>query len=224
MFEQELELEKKESSLIPMILMLVLVAGILGTAVYFINEARQKLTPEQAAKLVQKILVARGPATTHFDAGLIKPSVDESPKDPHYRILEKAGIVELAKPAKDGSVKISLTKDGEQQLATFPELKKRELKDGTIVYTVPLAERVLVKVESVEMKSPTIAQVTYEWTWKTNKVGDAFDADNELIKTFKVWDRQKLIDKFGADFYHGPNQKTTVTLVKQDNGWQISSE
>ncbi|HEU5453583.1 MAG TPA: hypothetical protein VFU76_16415 [Terriglobales bacterium] len=224
MFEEELELEKKESSLIPMILIFALVAAIVGTAVYFINQARQKLTPEEATTLVQKILVARGPATTQFDAGLIKPSVDVSPQDPHYRILEKAGIVELAKPAKDGSVKISLTKDGEQQLAAFPELKKRELKDGTIVYTVPLAERTLVKVDNVEMRSPTVAVVTYEWAWKTNKVGDAFDADSDLIKTFKVWDRQKLIDKFGADFYHGPNQKTTVTLVKQDNGWQISNQ
>lgn len=224
MFEEELELEKKESSLIPIILIFALVAGIVGTAVYFINQARQKLTPEEATTLVQKILVARGPATTHFDAGLIKPNVDVSPQDPQYRILEKAGIVELAKPAKDGSIKISLTKDGEQQLAAFPELKKRELKDGTVVYTVPLAERTLVKVDNVEMRSPTIAVVTYEWSWKTNKVGDAFDADSDLIKTFKVWDRQKLIDKFGADFYHGPSQKTTVTLVKQDNGWQISNQ
>ena len=224
MFEEELELEKKESSLIPMILIFALVAAIVGTAVYFINQARQKLTPEQAAAVVQKILVARGPATTHFDAGVIKPSVEESPQDANYRILEKAGIVELAKPAKDGSVKISLTKDGETQLAAFPELKKREMKDGTIAYTVPLAERTLVKVDSVEMKSPTVAQVTYEWAWKTNKVGDAFDADSDLIKSFKVWDRQKLIDKFGADFYHGPNQKNTIIVVKEGDNWNISNQ
>ena len=224
MFEEELELEKRESSLIPMLLILALVAGILGTAVYFINQARQKLTPEQAAVVVQKLLVARGPATTQFDSGLIKASVGESVQDPNYQLLAKAGILELGKPAKDGSVKVALTKEGEAAFATFPELKKRELKDGNINYTVPLAERQLVKVENVEMKSPTIAQVTYSWNWKTTKVGDAFDADSDLVKSFKVWDRQKLIDKFGADFYHSANQKTTITLIKEDNGWRLSTE
>ena len=221
MFEEELELEKKESSLIPMILILALVAGIIGTAVYFIQQARQKLTPEQATVVMQQLLAARGPATTHFDAGVIQPSVDESPKDPHYQILAKAGIVEFAKPAKDGSVKISLTKDGEQQLAAVPELKKRELKDGNVTYTVPLAERQLVKIDSVEMKSPLLAEVTYEWNWKPNKIGEAFDANSDLIKTFKVWDRQKLIDKFGADFYHAGPHKATITLMKSDAGWRI---
>ena len=223
MFEEELELEKKESSLVPMLLIICLVAAIVGTVGYFIVQARQKLEPQQAAAVLQKLLVAQGPAVTHFHSGTLKASVDERPDDPHYMVLTKAGILKIDK-AKDGSAKIALTPDGEKELAAFPELKKRDEKDGTVAYTVPLAERELVKVDAVTMQSPSVAKVEYEWNWKTNKVGDAFDAGSDLIKGFKVWDRQKLIDKYGANFYHGDNKKGVITLVKDGDNWRPAPE
>ena len=219
MFEEELELEKKESSLVPMLLIFCLVAAIVGTVAYFVMQARQKLVPEQAAVVMQKLLDAQGPAVTHFHAGLVKPSVDERPEDPHYTILTKAGVVNIAK-AKNGAANITLTPEGEKELASFPELKKVEEKDGTTSYTVPLAERALVKIDSVTMQTPTVAKVEYEWNWKTNKIGDYFDASSDLIKGFKVWDRQKLIDKYGADFYHGDNKKAVITLVRDGDNWR----
>lgn len=223
MFEEELELEKKESSVVPMLLIFALVAAIVGTIVYFVLQARQKLEPQQAAAVLTKLLTAQGPATTHFHSGVIKASVEERPEDPHYAVLQKVGLLKAAK-AKDGTVNITLTPDGEKELAAFPELKKISEKDGTIQYTVPLAERELVKVDSVTMQTPSVAKVEYEWNWKTNKLGDAFDAGGDIVKGFKVWDRQKLIDKYGANFYHGNNNKGVITLVKDGDNWRPAPE
>jgi len=66
-----------------------------------------------------------GPAVIHFRTGLVKPSADEKPGDPNYRLLEKAGIVKLAKSAQ-GKIGVSITPEGERLLTGLPATRKRK--------------------------------------------------------------------------------------------------
>ena len=70
-----------------------------------------------------------------------------------------------------------------------------------------------------------MARVEYTWKWEPTPVGDLFDANGQLIKSFNLWDTQALIEKYGANFYHGDAKRVAVNLVKTDKGsWQVMSE
>ena len=58
--------------------------------------------------------------------------------------------------------------------------------------------------------------MTYNWKWLPNALGDTFDAGGPLVKSFGMWERQTLINKYQADFYHGDPTRSTLTLVRQD--------
>ncbi len=223
MFEDELELEKKSSSVVPLLLIVGLILAIVGVADYYIMESRRVMTNAEATDLVTATLKAQGPVMVHFHTGLVKASVDEKPRDPHYRLLEKAGIVKLGKD-KNYSTPVSLTPAGEKLLAEIPGVQKEKDKDGTDKYLVPAAYKSLVAITKVTMQSPTRAVVEYTWKWDTNRVGDMFDASGELVKGFNTWDRSRLIEKYGANFYHnGPNKGTLVAL-RTNNRWQLAPE
>ena len=221
MFEAEVEMEKR-SSFGPLLLIVALIVAIVGTIGYFVWQAKKGLPVDQATALVTTMLKSQGPVAVHFHVGAITPSVNEKPDDPHYRLLEKAGILKLNK-TKKGTVEVVLTPDGEKQLADLPGMKKSSDKDGTTVYEVPLAERQLVQVSKVTMKGADVGTVEYTWKWAPNKLGDLFDAGGDTMKSFKVWDRQTLINKYGADFYHNPPTTTSVVFVRGTQGWQPSS-
>jgi hypothetical protein len=223
MFEAEEQLEKKSFSANFLVIFLVIVA-IAGVAAYFLIRSQKDLTAEEAAGVLKVALKARGPAITHFHAGLVVPSVDEKPRDPHYKLLEKAGMVKLQK-ATGGATRVEVTALGDGTFSKFPEFKKIKNPDGTDGYIVPLAERQLVAVSKVTMQGPSAATVEYAWKWAPNKMGDVFDASGETVKSnFNTWERAKLIEKYGVDFYHGEPTKATVTLVRGSKGWQISNE
>ncbi|HVO63527.1 MAG TPA: hypothetical protein VMT53_21565 [Terriglobales bacterium] len=220
MFEQEVELEKRESSVVPLLLIVAMIILIVGTAGYFVWQNRQVLSTADAGNAISTVLRDQGPATVRFHVGMVKPSVAEKPEDPHYRLLEKAGIVKLGK-SKDRVYPVALTMDGEKLLAQIPDVSKTKEKDGTDVYVVPLAERRLVEVSKVTMNSPTRATVVYSWKWEPNRLGNLFDASGSLVKSFNTWDRATLIDKYGVDFYHGDPTKVQIVLSKPDRGpWQ----
>jgi len=220
MFEQEVELEKHESSVIPILLIVTMIVCIVGVAGYYVWQNKQVLSSADAGNAISTTLRQQGPATVHFHVGTVKPSVAERPEDPHYRLLEKAGIVELGK-AKEGVVPVAVTSDGQKLLAEIPNVSKVKEKDGTDLYVVPLAERRLVAISKVTMNSPTRATVLYSWKWETNRLGNLFDASGSLVKGFNTWDRATLIDKYGANFYHGDPTKAQIVLTKPDNGpWQ----
>ena len=226
MFEQEIEMEQKSSSVVPLLLILALVAVIVGTAGYWFVQSRKVLTQPEAATVVASILKAQGPAMLRFHTGTVKSSVNEKPRDPHYRLLQKAGLVKLAPVKGKGEVyDIALTPKGESELTAFPEFQKTKEKDGSLALAVPLARRKLVEVTKVTMNGPSMARVEYTWKWEPTPVGDLFDANGQLIKSFNLWDTQALIEKYGANFYHGEAKKVAVNLVKTDQGaWQLMSE
>ena len=217
MFEAEVEMEKR-SSFLPLVLMLCLLALIVGTVGYVVFEMRSKtpLKAEQATPIVAAALQKLGPPTVRFNVGQV-PADDT--REPNYRLLQKAGLVKLAKPAK-GTVMVSLTPQGESLLSSLPGFKKSEPKDGSFTIQAPVAQRQLLGVAGVETSGDQ-AVVAYNWKWLPNALGDTFDAGGPLVKGFTMWERQTLINKYQADFYHGDPTRSTLTLVRQDKGWKL---
>jgi hypothetical protein len=224
MFEAEVEMERR-SAFLPLLLMAFLVTAIVGMAAYIVLQARARapLTAQQASVIVASALEGPGPAVIHFHTGLVKPSVIDKPGDPHYRLLEKAGLVKLAS-APRGSEMISLTPAGEHLMTILPGVRKSKETDGTFSYQVPLAQRQVVSVTDVTMIGVNGATIEYTWKWVPNQMGDLFDAGGSLVRGFNLWDRQTLINKYEADFYHGSATKSTLRLARSDRGWKMSAE
>jgi hypothetical protein len=223
MFESEVEMERR-SSFLPMVLMLCLVALIVGTVGYVVFQVRSRtpLNVAQAAPIVAAAIQGLGPAVLHFQTGAVRCTADETKADLNYRLLEKAGIVKLGKPAK-GSVKVTLTPEGERLLNGHAGVKISTDKDGAVSYQVPLAGRQLLGVAGVEMTGDNQARVTYNWKWVPDALGDSFDAGGPLVKSFNMWERQTLISKYQVDFYHGDATTSALTLVRQDGEWKLPS-
>ncbi len=223
MFEAEEQLEEKPFNYNFLIIFLIIVAIAAG-AVYFLMRSQKDLTPEQATVVIKEALQKESPASVQFRTGLVVPSVDVKPRDPHYKLLEKAGYVKLQN-ATGGATRVELTALGEGTLNRFPELQKKKNTDGTVAYVVPLAKRELVTVASVRMVSPSTAVVEYTWKWAPNTVGNAFDMSGDLVqKNFNPWDRKTLVDKYGVNFYHEDPKKQVVSVVRGTKGWMISAE
>jgi len=223
MFEEELKLERQSSYLLPLLLLVGLVAMILGAVWYWIIPHQKDLSAAEAGDVITAFLKAQGPATVHFHTGLVKASVDEKPRDPHYRLLEKVGVLKL-REGKNFVMQASLTPEGERILAQISGVEKTKNPDGTDAYTVPLAERQLVQIVKLTVNGRNRATVDYSWKWVPNQLGDAFDASGTVIKSFKVWDRTTLIQKYGADFYHGVPTSASLMLVRLDKAWKIATE
>jgi hypothetical protein len=126
----------------------------------------------------------------------------------------------LAKAAK-GSVMVSITPEGERLISSVSGFKKSEEADGTFLYQAPLAQRQLVSIVSVTMNGADNAVVEYNWKWVPNQLGDVFDAGGPLVKSFNLWERQTLINKYEVDFYHGDPTKSTLVLVRNGREWKI---
>ena len=221
MFEQELELEKKSSSIIPLLLIVSLIVAIAGVSLYFVLESRKVLTTAEATPIVTAVMEHQGPAVLHFATGSLK--YDQKPRDPNYRLLEKEGYLTIGKD-QGSKTPVALTKKGQTWLAELAGVKEAENKDGYQEYAVPLAQRKLTEIGKITMLSPSRATVEYSWQWETNKAGELLDASGPAVKAFNTWDRSTLIDKYGANFYHGAPTKVTVLLVKNDKGWALSNE
>jgi hypothetical protein len=205
MFEAEVEMERR-SAFLPLLLMACLVTAIVGMVAYIALQvrARAPLSEQAANVIVASALQGPGPAVIHFHTGLVKPSVIEKPGDPHYRLLEKAGLLKLA-TAPRGSEVISLTPAGEHLMSVLPGVRKSKETDGTFSYQVPLAQRELVSIANITMIGVNNATLAYTWKWVPNQMGDVFDAGGPLVKGFTLWDRQILINKY---------QKETIRCLR----------
>jgi len=220
MFEQELELEKR-SSWGPLLLVVALVGTIVGIIGYYTFQLKKGLSQAEATTIVEAQLRAQVP-TVAFRSGKVQANGGEQPKDPHYKVLEKAGLLTLKDVSWDTNI-VTVTDGGEKLFASIPGFKKWKNPDNTWSYEVPLATRKLVKIDTPTMTNPAAARVDYEWQWAPNQVGDLFDVGGNNLKSYTTWDRQKLIDRYGAAFYHEGTKKETVNLVKGDKGWMINA-
>lgn len=225
MFEQELEMEQKNSSIVPLLLILCLAGVIVGSVGYWIVQSRKTLSPEQANAAVTEILKKQGPVTLIFRTGTVEPSINERPRDPHYKLMEKAGLLKTADIKGKDRVSVTLTPEGEKLITAIPELRKREDKDGTTVYFVPLAQKKVIAITKVTMSGPNMARIEYTWQWAPSAVGDVFDTNSKFVKTFNIWDTQTLISKYDVNYYHGEPTKAVVNMVRGDNDqWKVALE
>lgn len=224
MFEQEVEMEKRQSSVVPLLLIVALTVGIVAVAAYYIIESRKVLTMPEATNLSLQVIQSQGPATLGFHTGMVHESVNERTHDPHYRLLEKIGLLKFGK-AKGWVTPISLTPKGETLLSQISGVQKTKETDGTEAYVIPLAERKLVAVSRVDMTSAGRATVEFTWQWQTNALGESFEASGPTVQSFNTWDRATLIQKYGANFYHqGPTKAAFVAVKTDKNGWQLATE
>lgn len=225
MFEQEIDMEKRQSSVIPLLLIVGLIVVIVGVAAYYVLENKKVLATEDAARLVTNSLKEQGPATMQFRVGRVAASVDARPHDPNYRLLEKVGLIKIGKD-QGRYTPIALTPAGEAFLKAVPGVTKvKTSTDDSETYVVPLAEHKLVSAPKVTMLAIGRANIQFDWSWDTTKMGDLFDASGSEVKSFNTWDRGTLIDKYGAKFYHAAPVHAVIAVTRNDKGvWQISPE
>ena len=221
LFEQEVAMEQK-SSWGPLLLVLALVASIVGGIGYYVFQMKKGLSQEEATAIVTEQLKSKG-VSIHFHTGRVVSGLDEQAKDPHYKLLAKAGYVDV-KDLSWNTITAALTPAGQKELSSIPGYKTWPNTDKTVSVEVPIASRQLVKIESIELQGPSAAKVQYTWQWNTNRVGDLFEASSQTVKNFNTWDRQKLIDKYGVNFYHESPKKEVVRLLKDDKGWKLANE
>jgi hypothetical protein len=223
MFEQEIEMEKHQSSVIPLLLIVALIVAIVGIAGYYVVENRRVLTNHEAANLAGEILKHQSPPVIRFHTGQVKETFDESARDPRYRTLEKAGIVKLGK-ARGTAFAVTLTPKGEELLKQIAGVQKSEDKNNTQAYVVPVAERKLAAVSNIAKTGMGRALMEFSWQWQPNALGEILDAAGPTMQAFNTWDRATLIDKHGANFYHQAPTKVVIAAVRNDKGWQQASE
>jgi hypothetical protein len=223
MFEQELEMEKRNSSVVPLLLIVVLILSIVGLAIYYLLQSRQVISQQEASQVIAASLKSMGPVTVHFETGLVKASVEEKPHDPNYRLLDKAGLIKLGKD-QGWKTPVALTAKGRDFVAAIPGINRSKDKDGSDIYVIPVAERKLVNISKITMTGTGRALVEYNWKWEPNQYGELLDASGPLVKGFNTWDRATLISKYGANFYHAEPTRVAIALVKNDKGWQIAVE
>src|SRR5689334_12463907 len=126
MFEQELEMEKQQSSVVPLLMIVALILVIVGVAGFYIIESRRVVSTAEATAVASDVLRNQGPATLTFHTGMVKGSVDDKPHDPHYRLLEKAGLIRIGKDTGAyGTIPpIELTAEGQNLLTQIPDVVK----------------------------------------------------------------------------------------------------
>jgi len=224
MFEQELEMEQRQSSVVPLLLIIAMIMAFVGVAGYYVMQNRKVLPAAEASNLIASSLKQDGPVTIQFKVGPVVGSVQDRPHGPNYRLLEKAGLITVGKD--NGRVTpVTLTAAGSELLAELPGVSQtKDPKDGTKSYVVPVAVRKLVGTPSVMTTGMGRATAEFTWGWEPNQVGEILDASGPLVKSFNTWDRGTLIDKYGVKFYHGTPTKAVMAFVRADNGWRVSGE
>ena len=91
MFEQEIEMEQREHSVVPLLLIVALILAIVGVAGYYLIQNRKVLSMADATRVATEVLQQQGPATVIFHTGMVKSSVNDNPQAQQYKLLEKAG-------------------------------------------------------------------------------------------------------------------------------------
>jgi hypothetical protein len=219
MFEQEIEMEKKEGSGFgPVLVILLLVGLFVGSIGVVIFQSKLTVRPQEATAAIETKLKADAPVSVNFHTGNVNV-ISESPSDPQYKLLEKAGIIKIGK-TKGTAVPIELTPAGKELIASLSGVKAVPAKDGTTSYTLPLASRKFVSVGNVTKLTQEKFQVQYTWEWQTTKAGELFDINGKYVQRLSTYERSLLIDHHGANYYHAAPTQTAIVLIKGDKGWE----
>lgn len=216
MFEEEIKMEEKSSNLLPLLMIASLVLGVVAVVAFLIVEGTRKVSDEQALAATKAVVLAQGPETVRFHVGFVRPGMGDQPFDPHYRLLEKAGLVKLGKPTYKG-LDVKLTPAGAELLRECGAQEEKN-RDGTVGYTVTLAERRLLGVTKVEKVNSRKSVVQYEWKWQPTPLGLVFDVNGPAMDQVTIYDSAVLIQKYGATYYTDAKPKTgTFVLLWDEN-------
>ena len=215
MFEEEIKMEERSSSIGPMLLIVAVCLTIVGTAVYVMHEARKGMSQAEARKAVTTMLAAKGPAMVHFRTGLVTASSDKA-NSPRYKLLEVAQVITAEK--KDNGVQVTLTVDGKKLLDHVGGVTHTKNADGTEEYAVPLGTREIVAITGVNVISPSAATIHYTWKWNPTAMGDVFDLAGGYVTGLDVWERAQLA-KEGADLFHSAPVPDDYNAT---SGWQLA--
>ena len=219
MFEQAIEMEKKEGSwFAPVLIILVLVGLFVGGFCVVIFQSKLTLKPSEAAAAVDTKLKSSAPVTVSFHTGLVSYAAADKPSDPQYKLFENAGILKITK-GKGYAAQVDLTPEGKQLLASLADVQMVQDTGNTTEYILPLATRKLVSVNKVLKLTPDRFQVEYTWAWQTTKAGDMFDIPGKLVQELPPYERSVLIDQHGASYFHGEPAQDSLLLMKSDKGW-----
>jgi hypothetical protein len=223
MFEAEEQIESR-SYLLHLVIVVVVIVAVAGGLVYYYVKQQKPLTSEQASAVITDLLNSRASSIVHFSVGNVTRGRQDDPTNPQYKLLESAGFIKT-RPGAGGAVQVTVTPLGASTFSQFPEFAKKKNSDGTEGYTVPLAKREFATVTRITPTGPSTATVEYTWKWAPNAVGEVFDANGKLMQQFNTWQRQSLIQKFGADFYHGQPTGGKVKLIRADRKtWKIATD
>jgi hypothetical protein len=222
MFEAEEQVENRSYLLHLSIIVLVILVIAVGIVYHYVRQ-QKPLSTEQASAALSGMFKARPSTIVHFHVGNVGHSRDEDANTPQYLLLKKAGYLKT-KPGPRNTVEVKTTPLAESTFSQFPEFKKETNKDGTEGYIVPLAKKELASVTKVTMTAPSRAVVEYTWKWAPNALGEVFDANSKVMQEIPSWERMSLIQKHGADFYHGEPTRGSVTMVRVDKTWKIAGE
>ena len=216
MFEEEIKMEERSSSVGPMLLIIAVCLTIVGTAVYVTMEAHKGMSQAEAKKAVTAMLEQRGPAMLHFHTGLLTNQSDQKSSDPQYALMQSAQLVTIDK--RENGVEIDLTADGAKMMDSIAGSTHAKAADGTIEYHVPLGTRKLVAVSGVNVTSPSAATIHYTWQWQPTVLGDVFDLAGSYASGLDVWQRAELA-KDGADLFHSAPVPDDYNAT---SGWQLA--
>ncbi|MBS1850143.1 MAG: hypothetical protein JST79_04480 [Acidobacteria bacterium] len=217
-------MERRQSSVVPLLLIVGLIFGTVGVAGYYLMQNRKVVTSQEVSTLAARALEAQGPVVLNFHTGMVKASATEKPGDPQYRLLEKIGLVTLGKPTGPAKniTPVTLTAKGKEFLGQIAGVQQTTESDGTVGYATPLASRQLVSVSNIRLLSIGHAVADITWKWQTTALGEFFEASGPTVKGFSTWDRSLLIDKYGANFYHSDPTRATLAFVRNGHDWQIA--
>lgn len=164
-------------------------------------------------------------ALTLRDAGLLtiddepssRPSPPPSspdPKPPHIRTIRRTTLElihesTLATVARLTPKDIAATRDW--QPFEDPEHQRRG-------WIVPVGNRELIELTSVEGADTATAQVQFTWYWKPNEVGWQFDINERSRKQNPSWKR-----KSHPDLSSGYPFKGTAEIGRIGNRWEVKS-
>jgi len=148
MFEQELEMEKKQASSGPIIVVLLLIALFLGGIGVVIYQSNVTLKPNEANAVLTNLLKNGMPVKVTFHTGTVSYKNSDIPTDAQYKLLEKAGYIKV-KGTADFAAKVELTPAGKDFLASMPEVTPVSEKDGTTGYTLLLGTKKLISVDKI---------------------------------------------------------------------------
>ncbi len=225
MFEQEIEMEKKEgSSFGPVLIILLMVGLFVGGIGFVVYQSKLTIKPEEATAAVQQKLTATAPVTITFHTGNLSYGYADKPSNPQYKLLEKAGILKIGK-MKNYASEVELTPAGKELLARLPGVKTvvGDKKDNSTAYTLPLATRKLVSVGAINKLGQQKFQVQYTWAWQPTEVGEMFDINGKLVQGLANYDRSLLIDQHGGNYYHAAPAQSAIVFAKGDKGWEPAS-